>query len=329
MVTELGFSQKSLPLIESSKHTILQVVPPNEKAGLLSFLSSVSDKFRERSHSASEHQGQYSKKLYNTFLSPSVVTPPSYTRNLQTRKESFSAMLTGQRSRPRSASTFQDSPQNASPSMASRRSLITVSNGSGIKRSSSTTLARPKAKSQCGSEHQLGLSVTFCDTRRNEPGLVLLTKDNVGLRRSHSETLSYPNENASNRRHSSLSTHDARLNLQRSGYDGHAGRLMLPPPSITYGGTSTMPSTPTWGNHGNALANSRRFGSSCHLQVHNKAVMVTPRGSFLAVNQSPLEFRESMLSISYPNYGGGCSLPGLPISNWLFLSGWHLQALVS
>lgn len=307
MTMELGCSQKSLPLIESSGHTNLQVIPSNEKVGLLSFLSSVSDKFRERSHSASEHQGQSSAKLYNTFLSPSIVTQPSYTRSLQTRKESFSAMLTGQKSRPRSASTFQESSNKSSPSKASRRSLVIASNGSGVKRSSLTNLTRPKTKSQCGSEYHLGLSVTFCDTSCNQPSLVLLNKDDVGMRRSHSETLSYPIENASNHRHSSLSTHDTQLTLQRSGYDcsaGHPGRLMLPPPSITYGGTSTMPSTPTWGYHDNALANSRRFGSSCHLQVHNKAVMVTPRGSFLAVNQSPLEFRESTLSISYPNCGG-------------------------
>jgi len=49
---------------------------------------------------------------------------------------------------------------------------------------------------------------------------------------------------------------------------------------------------------------SQVFGSAYQLQARSRAVMVTPRGSFLAINQAPMEFRESTLSISYPNYTG-------------------------
>ena len=81
--------------------------------------------------------------------------------------------------------------------------------------------------------------------------------------------------------------------------------ITLSPPPIVYGGLSTAPSSPTWGRPlpEGTMVNSRSFSGSTYLQQHRRSVMITPRGSFL-VTQTPMEFRESSLSINYPNCGG-------------------------
>jgi hypothetical protein len=78
------------------------------------------------------------------------------------------------------------------------------------------------------------------------------------------------------------------------------GMYSLSPPEITYDEVSTAPNSPT---DGIMLQDFRLFGSS-HQLHHNKAVMVTPSGSLLAVNQSPLELRESTLTVNYPGCDG-------------------------
>ena len=77
------------------------------------------------------------------------------------------------------------------------------------------------------------------------------------------------------------------------------GMYSLSPPEITYDEVSTTPNSPT---DGIMLQDIRMFGSA-H-QLHNKAVMVTQSGSLLAVSQSPLELRESTLTVNYPDCGG-------------------------
>jgi len=175
-------------------------------------------------------------------------------------------------------------------------------------------------------------------------GLFPNDADSSGLRRSCSITLAYPSESVLQQQVASSGTGVASVGGQvsvgpngnclptsagpgfgrRDGGGGgglhtistYPGRLALAPPVITYDGVSTVPSSPvgtptgggiegTRGGGVGGISSSGAFGSSYQLQtVRSKNVLVTPRGSFLAVNQSPIEFRESMLSISYPNYTG-------------------------
>ena len=79
-----------------------------------------------------------------------------------------------------------------------------------------------------------------------------------------------------------------------------SGTYVLAPPEITYDEVATAPNSPI---NDPVMGDIRLFGSS-HQLYHNKAVMVTPTGSLLAVNQSPLELRESTLSVNYPDMGG-------------------------
>jgi len=82
------------------------------------------------------------------------------------------------------------------------------------------------------------------------------------------------------------------------------GRLTLAPPVITYDAVTSRPPSPSqsYQHAGDGSPGCYQVQSS-----RSRNVLVTPRGSFLAVNQSPIEFRESMLSISYPNYTGTLS----------------------
>jgi len=84
-----------------------------------------------------------------------------------------------------------------------------------------------------------------------------------------------------------------------------SGRLMLAPPVITYDAVTSRPPSPSQ-QGGDWSPGSYQIQSS-----RSRSVLVTPRGSFLAVNQSPIEFRESMLSIGYPHYPG-CLMSTFP-----------------
>ena len=78
--------------------------------------------------------------------------------------------------------------------------------------------------------------------------------------------------------------------------------LHLVLPSITF----NRPSSPTasWGPQSSGQGGY--YGSSYQLQsgARGKTLMMTQRGSFLAINQNSQECRESMLSINYPGYSG-------------------------
>ncbi len=82
---------------------------------------------------------------------------------------------------------------------------------------------------------------------------------------------------------------------------GSRGKYTLNPPAIIYDKVSTAPNSPT-NDAGIQLKDVRMHGSSN--QLDSKAVMVTPSGSLLAVNQSPLELRESTLTVNYPGCDG-------------------------
>lgn len=155
----------------------------------------------------------------------------------------------------------------------------------------------------------MGSSVTFCNILgASELGMATPhDQESAALRRSCSITLVYPTENL-------LNPTDDRPQEWPMSFQGasttrpsyqYPTSLLLSPPTITFDRvTAASPMTPTFQRYNNTATLGSRFGSAYQLQAQSKAVMVTPRGSFLAINQSPLEFRESMLSINYPNYYG-------------------------
>ena len=214
----------------------------------------------------------------------------------------------------------------------------TVDGGSGatIKRSSSATLVvdggvsgRSASVSSFGSGLHLGSSVTFRNMfgeRQGAPSKMtaaehheLFVDNSSGPRRSCSITLAYPSNcilrptddsNGRTGQPAAAAAAEPRTGLDHqaststTGRDGPGGglycpgRLTLAPPVITYDAVTSRPPTPT-SQGGDWSPGCYQIQSS-----RSRSVLVTPRGSFLAVNQSPIEFRESMLSISYPNYIG-------------------------
>jgi hypothetical protein len=77
-----------------------------------------------------------------------------------------------------------------------------------------------------------------------------------------------------------------------------AALLLAPPPAVLGSAVPGSCVGRTAGNAGTVGVAGGGGGSTC-----SKTVLVTPYGSFLSVNQSPAEFRESTLSI-----GGGSSI---------------------
>lgn len=238
---------------------------------------------RERSNSASE-QSSRKDKPYGSLLCPG-----------QTSKHGGD----GGGGRKRSLSSQMDSPLRSSC-----RSLGLAEHRQ-VKHSPSS-----RSRSRCGSEFYMGSSVTFCNILgASEFGMAPgHDQESAALRRSCSITLVYPTENL-------LDPIDDRPQDWSRSFQGASSTrpsyqyptsLLLSPPTITFDRvTAASPMTPTFQRYSNTkLGNNGRFGSAYQLQAQSKAVMVTPRGSFLAINQSPLEFRESMLSINYPNYCG-------------------------
>ena len=204
-----------------------------------------------------------------------------------------------------------------------------------IKRSSSATLVvdggisrRSASTSSFGSGLHLGSSVTFRNTfgeRQGTPSKMtaaeyheLFADNSSGPRRSCSITLAYPSDcilgttdgSDGQRGQAAVAAaepgtrtdHQSSLVTTRKDAAGGSlycpGRLTLAPPVITYDAVTSRPPTPS--SHGGD------WSPGCYQiqSSRSRSVLVTPRGSFLAVNQSPIEFRESMLSISYPNYTG-------------------------
>ena len=83
----------------------------------------------------------------------------------------------------------------------------------------------------------------------------------------------------------------------------HIGTETLFPPAITYE-VATAPTSPTSPTEMLLMQDLRGvLTTSQSSTLYNKAVMVTPAGSLLAVNP-PLELRESTLTVNYPDMGG-------------------------
>ena len=239
-----------------------------------------------------------------------LATHPNYRERSNSESVRRSAKSAGMRQKSGAAASNSRQQSYLSTKASSSMSTSCLSLGeedkSRMKHSSST---------KYGSECHLGSSVTFCNVPGgNELGMSLLTKHDSGLRRSCSITLVYPTENLLSAGNEGRPQEWTGRGLQagnsrprspamtRAASYRHAAGPLLPPPAITYDRVSS----PTWGSQygEGGFGEQSTFGSSYHLQTRSKAVMVTPRGSFLAVNQSPQEFRESMLSINYPNCGG-------------------------
>lgn len=212
----------------------------------------------------------------------------------------------------------------------------------GAKSDNRSSSSQQRQQSSFGSGLHLGSSVTFCNTLGRGPnrsGATLFPNDadSAGMRRSCSITLAYPSDSvlqqgpasgtgvnvgrgpsSAEQNGSCMPTSMRRDGSGRQVKADNSSRLALMPPVITYDGVTTAPTSPTagpdndgrdrrdlGGGSGSVCGSTANFGSSYQLQTsRSKNVLVTPRGSFLTINQSPIEFRESMLSISYPNYVG-------------------------
>ena len=167
----------------------------------------------------------------------------------------------------------QDAPSNVTAAAAAEHHELFVDNSSGPRRSCSITLAYP---SDCA----------VLPTDNHQSTHLVAQQSTATSPQSSRVTLNQP---------ASLVT---RQRQDRGYVMSCSGRLMsLAPPVITYDARTSMPPPPS--QQTNYQIQSPR----------SRSVLVTPRGSFLAVNQSPIEFRESMLSIGYPNYSG-CLLNG-------------------
>lgn len=242
---------------------------------------------RERSNSASEQSSSRKEKPYGAYLCPA-----------ETSKHVGGGGGGG--GRKRSLSSQMDSPLRSSC-----RSLGLAEHRQ-VKHSPSS-----RSRSRCGSEFYMGSSVTFCNILGASELGMTHNQESAALRRSCSITLVYPTENLLD------PTMDDRPEEWPRSFQGASSSrpsyqyptsLLLSPPTITFDRvTAASPMTPTFQRYNNtsSFGGNSRFGSAYQLQAQqSKSVMVTPRGSFLAINQSPLEFRESMLSINYPNYCG-------------------------
>lgn len=192
-----------------------------------------------------------------------------------------------------------------------RSTSATLSNNGGDCRVQTSTPQSPY-----GSAHHLGSSVTFCNAAsaargggRVNASVDLNFDDELGMRRSSSLThtadvVLRPSGTQT------ISTGDTQQQQQQQQPKGKLG-LMLP--VITCDGVASVPTSPL--RH--VPSDVTGFGST--LQLHpgtmslgggsrsagsSRTILVTPQGSFLSVNQSPIEFRESTVSISYSNGAG-------------------------
>lgn len=103
--------------------------------------------------------------------------------------------------------------------------------------------------------------------------------------------------------------------------------VMPPPPMITYSGASVCctptedqthacQTSPTWAGNSpdspsDAMLGPGGGGYTLQAASPSRSVTVTPLGSFLAINQPPAEFGESMLNIEGSS---DCTSAGKPIS---------------
>jgi len=101
--------------------------------------------------------------------------------------------------------------------------------------------------------------------------------------------------------------------------------MVAPPPVITYSGASRCctptddqdQSSPTWArgspdSPSEAMLGPGGGGYTLQASSPNRSVTVTPLGSFLAINQPPAEFGESMLNIEGSS---DCTSAGKPLTH--------------
>ena len=206
-----------------------------------------------------------------------------------------------------------------------------TSNESAMRRSTSATLSNDAADCRThssmpqsplyGSAHHLGSSVTFCNAAAADRGGRLNASVDLNI------------DNDIRVRRSSSLTHNADVVLRPSGrpmtstgstqqqqqqqQQQPRGKLALTLPVITCDGVASVPTSPL--RH--VRSDVTGFGSTQQLHPgtmslgggsrggSSRTILVTPRGSFLSVNQSPIEFRESTISINYSNGAGALARP--------------------
>jgi len=191
-----------------------------------------------------------------------------------------------------------------------RSASATLSNDTGDCRAQSSMVPSPTS----GSTHHLGSSVTFCNavaaarSGHVNASVDLNLDDKVGVRRSSS--LNHPS-NVVLRPYGASAT--SMGGTQQQQQQQPRGKLGLTLPVITCDGVASVPTSPLRYIRGDFT----RFGSTQQLHPgtmslgggsraggSSRTILVTPQGSFLSVNQSPIEFRESTVSISYSNGAG-------------------------
>lgn len=202
-----------------------------------------------------------------------------------------------------------------------------MSDGGTMKRSTSATLSNDAGDCRThssmpqsphyGSTHHLGCSVTFCNAAaavrgggRVNASVDVNLDDEVGIRRSSS--LTHATDVVFRPPETSTASTGGTQEQQQQQQQPRV-KLGLTLPVITCDGVTSMPTSPL--RH--IRSDVTGFGST--LQLHpgtmslgggsrgggsSRTILVTPQGSFLSVNQSPIEFRESTVSISYSNGAG-------------------------
>ena len=256
--------------------------------------------------------------------------PPSTTKESPHSREIFGIAC---RPDPYSSSTGRH--RNASAGWHERPVSVDVwmptSDDGTMKRSVSATLSNDardcRAQSsmlqspQSGSTHHLGSSVTFCNAvaaGRVNASVDLNLDDEVGMRRSSS--LNHTADVVL--RPSGTPTTSARGTQQQKQQQQQQqqprGKLGLTLPVITCDGVTSVPTSPLrhirsdvtgFGSTRQLHPGTMSLGGGSRVGGSSRTILVTPQGSFLSVNQSPIEFRESTVSISYSNGAGARSKP--------------------
>ena len=299
-------------------------------------MSSALSASRRQKHPRSEHSVPVSVIAVNS--SPPVQSSVHSREMFYPRHRHASGSAAGGwRQRPVSVDVW--TPTADEGASMRRSASATLSNDAGDCRVlHSSTLQSPLSSST----HHLGSSVTFCNA-------VPTAAAGAGGRVNASVDLNLVDELGAIRRSSSLnhatdsalrpsgtpttsSTYRTKQQQQqqqvRERLPHTRGKLGLALPVITCDGVTSVPTSPL--RH--IRSDVTGFGST--LQLHpgtmslgggsraggsSRTILVTPQGSFLSVNQSPIEFRESTVSISYSNGAG--ARPSFPMLTLLVLTG--------
>ena len=191
-----------------------------------------------------------------------------------------------------------------------------------MRRSTSATISNDAddchARSHYGSAQHLGSSVTFCNAARGgrtDTSVDLNLDDEVSLRRSSS--LSHTPDVVL-RPSGTPTTSAGATNQQLQQQQQPRGKLGLTLPVITCDGVASVPTSPLrhlvgdvsgFGSTRQLHPGTMSLGGGTSRGGSSRTILVTPQGSFLSVNQSPIEFHESTMSINYSNAAGAHTKP--------------------